>query len=71
MIVAYGNYKILLFWILFEVVFMGVVYRNKREIPIPDGLHINHSDGRVYSLGKDASGNKKRMVFGYATSEKT
>lgn len=50
---------------------MGVVYRNKREIPIPDGLHINHSDGRVYSLGKDASGNKKRMVFGYATSEKT
>ena len=50
---------------------MGKVYYNKREIPIPDGLHINHNDGRVYSITTDLDGNKKRVVFGKATSETT
>lgn len=50
---------------------MGKVYRNKKEIPIPEGLHINHSDGRVYSLDMMADGRQQKIVLGYATSEKT
>ena len=50
---------------------MGKVYYNKREIPIPDGMHINHSDGRVYTITRDLEGKKKRVVFGKATSEST
>ena len=50
---------------------MAKVYRNKKEIPIPSGLLINHYDGRVYRLERDSSGKRKRTVFGYATSEST
>lgn len=50
---------------------MGIVYRNKKEIPIPQGLHINHHDGRVYSLKKNPDGSTNRLVLGYATSEVT
>ena len=50
---------------------MGKVYWNKKEIPIPEGLHINKNDARVYSLSLDPDGRMKRVVFGYATSEKT
>lgn len=50
---------------------MGIVYRNKKEIPIPQGLHINHNDGRVYSLKRNPDGSTNRLVLGYATSEVT
>ena len=50
---------------------MAKVYRNKKEIPMPSGLLINHYDGRVYRLERDSSGKRKRTVFGYATSEST
>lgn len=50
---------------------MSKVYRNKMEIPIPEGLHINHSDGRVFSLTRDPDGKSNRQVLGYATSETT
>jgi len=50
---------------------MGIVYRNKHEIKIPDGLLINHNDGRVYSLKRNLESKITRTVFGYATSETT
>ena len=50
---------------------MGKVYWNKKEIPIPEGLHINKNDGRVYSLEAEPGGTTRRLVFGYATSMTT
>ena len=50
---------------------MGKVYWNKKEIPIPEGMHINKNDGRVYSLEAEPGGTTRRLVFGYATSMTT
>lgn len=47
---------------------MSHVYRERPEIPIPEGGHINHNDARVYLID-DTTG--KRTVIGVATSEST
>lgn len=48
---------------------MGKIYWNLHEIPIPDGAHINHSDGYVYIY---PPGHKNiRTKIGKATSENT
>lgn len=48
---------------------MGKVYWNLHEIPIPDGAHINHSDGYVFVY---PPGHKNsRIKIGKATSETT
>ena len=52
-----------------EIIFMSHVYRERKEVPIPDEAHINHNDGRVYLLGVDGPG--KRSTIGWATSETT
>lgn len=50
---------------------MGKVYRNNKEIPIPDFAYVNHSDARVFTMEVDEFGKKIRKVIGYATSDKT
>lgn len=47
---------------------MSHVYRERPEIPIPEGVHINHYDGRVYLMDEST---RKRTVIGVATSEST
>lgn len=49
---------------------MAIYYRLK-EIPQPEGSHINHSDGRVYIYlyDKENARDSKRMTIGKATSE--
>ena len=47
---------------------MSHVYRERKEIPIPDDAHINHYDGRVYLMEEST---RKRTVIGIATSETT
>lgn len=46
---------------------MGHVYRERAEMPIPAGAHINHADGRVFVYYPANS--KKRKTIGHATSE--
>lgn len=50
---------------------MGHIYWELHEIPRPDDSYINHSDGRVFLMSDDGTGNKKRKVIGRATSETT
>ena len=47
---------------------MSHVYRERHEIPIPEGAHINHFDARVYLMEEST---RKRTVIGVATSEST
>ena len=49
---------------------MPHVYRDKKEIPIPEGAFVNNNDGRVFIfLNKGVIRSKsKRMVIGQATS---
>ena len=55
---------------LHKVVFMGRIYRNLPEIPIPSDAKLNHYDGQV-SIYSYASGTRRRMVIGKAASETT
>lgn len=52
---------------------MGHVYWEKKEIPIPEGGYINHTDGRVFVFLSDAlpTRQSKRMIIGHATSDTT
>ena len=50
---------------------MGHIYWELHEIPIPEGSHINHNDGRVFLMSDDGLGRSKRRVIGRATSETT
>lgn len=49
---------------------MGHIYRNLREIPIPDGGRINHYDMKV-SVYRTVDGKRRRTIIGAATSETT
>ena len=55
---------------LHKVIFMGRIYRNLPEIPIPPEAKLNHYDGQV-SIYSYASGIRRRMVIGKAASETT
>lgn len=57
--------------IIIEVIFMGHIFRELHEIPIPQGAYINHSDARVFLISDDGTGRQKRQVIGIATSDKT
>lgn len=48
---------------------MAHVYRERSEMPIPAGAHINHADGRVFVY--DPKNSNKRKTIGHATSETT
>lgn len=50
---------------------MSHIYWELKEIPIPSDAHINHSDGRVFTISDEGSGKKIRRVIGRATSENT
>ena len=54
---------------------MSHIYREKREIPIPENSYINKHDGRVFVfLPSDGNAKKrdcKRMNIGKAATEKT
>ena len=52
---------------------MPHLYKDKKEIPIPEGAFVNHNDGRVFVfLNKGVIRSRsKRMVIGLATSEST
>lgn len=49
---------------------MGHIYRNLRDIPIPDGGRINHYDMKV-SVYRTVDGKRRRTIIGAATSETT
>ena len=46
---------------------MSHIYRERHEIPRPDGSYINHSDGRVFIL--NSNDHNDRTTIGVATSE--
>ncbi len=48
-----------------------MIYWNNKEIPIRSCAYINHSNGRVFIIEKDASDKKYRKDIGRATSETT
>ena len=54
---------------------MSHIYREKREIPIPENGHINKHDGRVFvflpAAGNARMRDLKRMNIGRAATEKT
>ena len=50
---------------------MGHIYRELKEIPLPEEAKINHYDGQVSIYYKDARGARRRVVIGKATSETT
>ena len=50
---------------------MGKVYRNKKEVPIPEFAYVNNYDARVYIIENDSSNKSHQRIIGYATSEKT
>lgn len=51
---------------------MAYIYRNIKEIPLPEFAHVNKSDGRVFLMEKDSvTGKRSRKVIGKATSEAT
>ncbi|MBQ8094517.1 MAG: transposase [Clostridia bacterium] len=45
---------------------MGRIYRERHDIPIPPGAHINHNDKRVFLID---SADGKRLTIGEATSD--
>lgn len=50
---------------------MGHIYRELKEIPLPEEARINHYDGQVSIYYKDAKNARRRVVIGKATSETT
>ena len=48
---------------------MGKVYRNKREIPVPDFAYTNQSDARVFVIKYDDMGKPQRRTIGALTSK--
>lgn len=50
---------------------MGHIYRNKLEIPIPEGAMVCITDARVFIMHRDEYGNQKRTYIGEATSATT
>lgn len=50
---------------------MSHIYWERHEIPIPDGCYTNNSDGRVFTMKRDAQNIRRRTVIGHATSETT
>ena len=50
---------------------MGKVYRNKKEVPIPEFAYVNNYDARVYIIENDSSNKSHQRIIGYATSKKT
>ena len=48
---------------------MGKVYRNKREIAIPNFAYVDKSNAKVFIYTTDPGGKKHRKAIGYATSE--
>ena len=69
--VVYGNIMKLIFILLYLFNFSGKhmskILWNQKEIPIPEGAHINNNDHRVYLLIPHPSGkvrNSKRVVIG-------
>lgn len=52
---------------------MGHIYWELKEIPIPEGAHINQNDGRVFIFMDDGETirNSKRKTIGQATSSTT
>lgn len=50
---------------------MGHVYRELKEIPLPEGAHINHYDGQVFVCYRHGKNARRRVVIGKAASETT
>ena len=51
--------------------YMGKLYRDRDEIPIPQEAYVNTHDGRVYVKQADERGRERRVVIGKAASMST
>ena len=51
--------------------YMGKLYRDRDEIPIPQEAYVNTHDGRVYVKQADERGRERRVVIAKAATAST